>query len=129
METVVSSSVAFDVVEDPLKCPLDLGHFADAGSGLKVLLDSNENNFAPKFSIRTKPVPGVDLFDVKPDFSVQLKLKTFLTPFQRFQVKIKTVRCWYHGIKPLTRPVYLRVTKYFIQLFYLLFSANNIKMV
>ena len=123
METVVSSSVAFDVVEDPLKCPLDLGHFADAGSGLKVLLDSNENNFAPKFSIRTKPVPGVDLFDVKPDFSVQLKLKTFLTPFQRFQVKIKTVICWYHGIKPLTRSVYLRVPNFFNDTFFSSFTS------
>ena len=83
----------FDIVEDPLKCPLDLGYFADLGQselGLKVLLDNNivcNTVCAPKISIRFKPVPEVDLFDVKPDLSSQIKLKQFLTPFQRFQVK------------------------------------------
>ena len=89
LDSVVSSNATFDVAEDPLKCPLDLGHFADAGHGLKVLLDKNENNFSTKFSIKTKPVPGVDLFDLKPDISEHLKLKPFLTPFQRFQVRTK----------------------------------------
>jgi hypothetical protein len=80
--------VQFDIVEDPLKCPLDLGHFADAGQGdlgLKVLLDSNDTR--PKqLSVQFKPMPGIDLFEVKPDLSSQIKFKTFLTPFQRFQV-------------------------------------------
>ena len=79
----------FDIVEDPLKCPLDLGYFADLGQselGLKVLLDNN-TVFAPKISIQFKLVPEVDLFDVKPDVLSQIKLKQFLTPFQRFQVK------------------------------------------
>jgi hypothetical protein len=54
---------------------------------------------------------------------VQLKLKTFLTPFQRFQVKIKTVICWYHGIKPLTRSVYLRVPNFFNDTFFSSFTS------
>jgi hypothetical protein len=75
-------------VEDPLKCPLDVGHFADAGHGLEVLLDAGDSRHsAPKQSIQPKPVPSVDLFDVKPDVSAKpVPVKNFLTPFQRFQV-------------------------------------------
>ena len=81
--------VQFDIVEDPLKCPLDLGHFTDAGQGdigLKVLLDDHDIR-TNLLSVQFKPVPGIDLFEVKPDFSSQIKLKTFLTPFQRVQVR------------------------------------------
>jgi len=77
-----------DIVEDPLKCPLDVSHFADAGQGLAVLIDGNGSDGAiKKFQILSKPVPSIDLFDVKPDLSAQkIILDKFLTPFQRFQV-------------------------------------------
>ncbi len=91
--TTTLTRVQFDIVEDPLKCPLDLGHLHtdvfQGDIGLKVLLDDHDIR-TKLLSVQFKPVPGIDLFEVKPDFSSQIKLKTFLTPFQRFQVRHQT---------------------------------------
>ena len=84
----MSGMFAADIVEDPLRCPLDVSHFADAGQGLSVVIEGNVSDVTnKKFRIQSKQVPSIDIFDVKPDLTAQkINLEKFLTPFQRFQV-------------------------------------------
>jgi hypothetical protein len=85
---LMPSTIPFDIMEDPIKCPLDLSHFAETGHGFKVLLEGNGNAAVmSRFSILLKPVPAIDSFEVKlPISGKKIPLKKFLTPFQRFQV-------------------------------------------
>lgn len=88
-----SIGAAFDIMDDPLRCPLDVALSSTdaeaAQPGLKVILDGNANAAAvSKILVRMKPVPSVDLFDIKPTLASKksVAVKKFLTPFQRFQV-------------------------------------------